>query len=119
MCQREHGTINHHPGEMHHPVGGRVDDGRSGLHVDATVARAVRGGGGNVGPSDDARPVNGPLPLRGGGGGGAHGEQQGESEVHLPTMSRPVPAKRRAAALVENGILCINAMILAALRMSG
>lgn len=34
-------------------------------------------------------------------------------------MLQPTAARRAVDATVENGILCINAMILAALRMSG
>ena len=118
--EREHRTIDDVAGEVHHAVGGCVHGGRGGLDVDAAVSRSVGSGGSQIGPGENARWVDGPLPARGRGGhGGGGGEQQDQQEMHRTSVGRDDHGEGKHTRPVENPFLCRNAMILAALRMSG
>ena len=89
VLERQHRSVDDDPSEVHDPVRGGVNHGRRALDVDAAVSRTVRRGGGEVGASDDARWVNGPQPVRGRGRDSTGGhEQQGEEQVHAPSVRR-------------------------------
>lgn len=73
--ERQHFSVDHNTRKVHDAVGRRIDERRRGFDVDAAVTGAVGRGGGEVGASDDARRVDGPLPVgRGRGDRGASDE---------------------------------------------
>ena len=119
MREREHRSIDHHTGEVHDTVGGGVDLGGCGLYVDAAVSGSVRSGRGEVGAGNHAGRLDRPLPPLGRGSGWRGGEEQGEKKVHRSRLRACGCEKAGDLLSVHNCSLCRNAMILAALRMSG